>query len=537
MMDVFDYIVVGAGTAGCVLANRLSEDPRRSVLLIEAGLRPRSLWVDMPAGVSKLIFPGPHNWGFHTEPEPELSGRRIYAPRGRGLGGSSLINGMAFFRGHPQDYDDWRAAGNDGWGWSDVQPLFQRIERRDEALADAAAAAERGRSGEVRVTNPRYVHPSTMDFIESVKALGAPWNPDFNTHGPVGVGMIQFNIDGGVRHSADKAFLYPVLRQRSNLTVMTGAQVARVLLDDSRIATGLELQRRGGLSKVACRGEIILSAGAFGSPQILLNSGIGPADGLREAGVALRHELPGVGRDLQDHMYIHHTFDCDAPSSLNAEFRGARAIGHGLRYLLTRHGPLTTGASQACVFMPSSERVPRPDLQICFRPVSWVFTSDGTMEIGRTPQMTVSVCNLRPHSRGHVSIASSDPFAAPRIHANYLSTDWDRDVAVRSVKHVRSIFQQAPLAAHVSAEVAPGRQVESDEQILQYVRDSAQSMHHWAGTCRMGIDAGAVVDPQLRVRGVRGLRVADCSVLPSIVSANTNAVSFMVGEKAASLIH
>lgn len=532
MADIYDYIVVGAGTAGCVLANRLSENPKHSVLLVEAGKQPRSLWVDMPAGVSKLIFPGPYNWGFHTEPESELCGRRIYAPRGRGLGGSSLINGMAFFRGHPQDYDDWRTLGNEGWGWSDVQPLFRSIEHRE-----GAPDAERGLDGEIHVADPRYVHPSTRDFIEAVKGLGIPWNPDFNAHGPVGVGMIQFNIDRGARHSADKAFLYPVLKQRPNLTVMTDAQVARVLLDDGRTATGLELRLPSGLRQVACRGEIILSAGAFGSPQILMNSGIGPVDALRQAGVMVRHDLPGVGRNLQDHMYIHHTFDCDGPSSLNADFRGARAIGHGIRYLLTRQGPLTTGASQACVFMSSSEQVNRPDLQICFRPVSWVFTQNGTMEIGRRPQMTVSVCNLRPHSRGHVALAGGDPFGAPRIHANYLSTDWDRDVAVQSVKHVRSIFRHNPLASQVSGEVAPGREVATDAQILQYVRETAQSMHHWAGSCRMGVDAHAVVDPQLRVRGVRNLRVADCSVLPSIVSANTNAVSFMVGAKAATLIH
>ncbi len=533
MLDAYDYIIAGAGTAGCVLANRLSQDPARSVLLIEAGSRPRGLWINMPAGVSRLIFPGPYNWGFHTEPEAELANRRVYAPRGRGLGGSSLINGMAFFRGQPQDYEDWKALGIDGWGWNDLLPLFKKIERRDEG-----ASAQRGRSGELHVTDPVYVHGSTREFIAAAEAMGVAPNPDFNERGADGAGLIQFNIDKGERQSADKAFLYPVLRERPNLTVLTDAQVARVLLDDERNASGVELRTADGLvRRISCRREVILCAGAFGSPQLLLNSGIGPADALQEAGVPVRHVLPGVGRNLQDHMYIHHTFACDAEASLNAQFRGPRAILHGVRYLLTKKGPLTTGASQACVFVRSSEAVARPDLQICFRPVSWVFTPQGSMEIGRQPEFTVSVCNLRPDSRGRVKLAGNDPFAAPRIHANYLSAERDRTVAVQAVRTVRRIFEHQPLMQRVRAELAPGAAAQSDEQILSYVRETAQSMHHWAGTCSMGQGDDAVVDAELRVRGVRRLRVADCSVLPRIVSANTNAISYVVGEKASALIH
>lgn len=530
METPYDYIIAGAGTAGCLLANRLSRDASRSVLLIEAGERPRSLWVDIPAGVSKLIFPGPYNWGFHTEPEPQLANRRIYAPRGRGLGGSSLINGMAWFRGHPQDYEGWRALGLEGWGWSDIEPLFRAMERRESALPG------RGASGELHISDPSYVHGSTREFIAAAKAMGAPPNGDFNAGAPEGVGMIQFNIAGGMRHSADKAFLYPVLAQRPNLHILTGAQVGSVLFDDARRAVGLEVRVNGEIRQERCKGEVILAAGAFGSPQILLNSGIGPAVTLAEAGIAVRHAAPEVGRNLHDHLYIHHTFACDAESSLNAQFRGPRALLHGARYLLTRKGPLTTGASQAALFMRSSDAVSRPDLQICFRPVSWVFTPSGSLEIGRNPEFTVSVCNLQPRSRGHVAPAGGDAFGAPRIHANYLGDAWDRDVAVKAVRHVRTIFRHAPIAARVTAELAPGPAVTSDDEILDYVRNTAQSMHHWAGTCRMGADDDAVVDAALRVRGVANLRVADCSVLPRIVSANTNAVSYVVAEKAATLI-
>jgi choline dehydrogenase len=523
----YDTIVVGAGTAGCLLANRLSENTGRSVLLVEAGPRPRSLWVDMPAGVSKLIFPGPLNWGFQTEPEAELKNRRVYAPRGRGLGGSSLINGMAFFRAQPQDYDDWQALGIEGWGWQDVLPLYKKLEQREHA-----SSAQRGTTGEIRITDPRYVHPATHAVIEAGKAHGIAYNPDFNASSADGIGMIQFNIKNGARHSADKAFLYPVLKDRPNLQVLTGAQVARVRFDGRR-ATGIDVVVDGTQQTIDCRGEVILCAGAFGSPQILMNSGVGAGDALQALGIPVVHDLPGVGQNLQDHLYIHHTFGCDAASSLNADFRGLKSLWHGARYLLTRRGPLTTGASQACAFVKSSDEVTRPDLQICFRPVSWVFEPDGTMVIGKTPELTVSVCNLRPDSRGSVQLAGSDPLGAPKIFANYLSSERDQDIAVKAVRKVRGIFQHAPLASRISEERVPGPAAQTDAQILDYVRGSAQSMHHWAGTCQMGTGADAVVDARLRVHGLDNLRVADASILPRIVSANTNAVTFMVAEKAA----
>jgi choline dehydrogenase len=529
MTKIYDYIVVGAGTAGCLLANRLSSRKDKKVLLVEAGPRPRSLWVNMPAGVSKLIFPGPLNWGFQTEEEPYLHNRRVYAPRGRGLGGSSLINGMGFFRGQAQDFDDWHALGVTGWSWDELLPLYMKLETRP-----GTRSPRRGVSGELYISDARFVHPATHDFIAAARASGIPYNGDFNDASAEGVGPIQFNIKGGARHSSDKAFLYTVEKSRANLEILTGAQVARVLVEDAA-ATGIEVVEQGERRTIRCSGEVILCAGAFGSPHLLMHSGLGPGSELQSLGIPVRADLPGVGRNLQDHLYIHHTFGCDPRSSMNASFTGVRALLHGARYLLTRGGPLTTGASQACAFVKSSPQVSRADLQIAFRPVSWSFGSDGTLTIGKDPELTVSVCNLRPGSRGCVRLASADPLAAPRIQANYLGTEGDRDIAVKAVRTVRRIFGHAPLASHITAEKAPGPGVGTDTDILDYVQRTAQSMHHWAGSCRMGADADtdAVVDSQLRVRGVRRLRVADASVLPRIVSANTNAVTYLVAEKAA----
>jgi choline dehydrogenase len=319
----YDYIIVGAGTAGCLLANRLSQDPAVSVLLLEAGPRPRGLWVRMPAGVSKLIFPGPMNWGFSTEPEPHLNGRQIYAPRGRGLGGSSLINGMAFFRGQPEDYDSWSQFGVDGWHWRDVLPYFRKLEQRVQGDARV-----RGRDGELAVTDPRYLHASSLDFIRAGVNSGIPANDDFNASSADGIGPIQFTIRDGERHSSSRAFLEPV-KSRPNLQVLTGAHATRIVLAGGR-ATGVEILQGGHKRVLPARREVILCAGAFGSPALLQLSGIGPGAELQRLGIPVARELPGVGRNLQDHMYIHHTYRTTPGSSLNASIQGWRSVLHGV---------------------------------------------------------------------------------------------------------------------------------------------------------------------------------------------------------------
>lgn len=519
----YDYIVVGGGTSGTILANRLSRNPQNSVLLIESGKKPQNFWINMPAGVSRLIFPGTYNWGFNTEAEPHLKGRSIYAPRGRGLGGSSLINGMAYFQGQPEDFDAWHAQGCTGWDWAHIQPLYRKVQAVDAQGSGLHVAA------------PRYVHPASHDFIASVQQLGVPLNTDFNASTTDGAGVIPFSIQNGVRHNGHRAFIAPVQGQRSNLEVMTDAQAERILLEGNR-AVGVALVLDCVQLTVRSRKEVVVSAGAFGSPQLLLKSGIGDAAYLQAQGIAVTAHLPGVGQNLQDHMYIHHTYACTPASSLNAEFRGLNAIWHGMNYVFRKQGPLTSGASQAVAFVRSSDAVDRPDLQICYRPVSWVFDQHGTMQIGKTPEMTVSVCNLRPTSRGQILLGKKGAPKDIQIFANYLSTENDQDIAVRSVKQTRAIFKVGPVAERVTQEITPGSAVQSDAEILDYVRNTAQSMHHWAGTCKMGADAQAVVDPELRVYGIQGLRVADASIIPNIVSANTNAVSYVIGEKAAELI-
>ncbi len=527
--SMYDYIVIGAGSAGCVLANRLSEDPSVRVLLLEAGPKPTNPWVRIPAGMSRLFLPNPLNWSYFTEPEAELEGRKVYWPRGKTLGGSSAINGLAYVRGHAMDYDGWRQLGLAGWGWDDVLPYFKKSENRE-----TGETSHHGVGGNLSVSDPPVRHPAARDFIESGVASGIARNGDLNGPEQAGIGFLQFTMDKGRRHSTNDAFLGPA-RGRPNLDIQTEAHTQRIRIKDGR-ATGV-VYRQGGVEREAdAAREVILSAGALNSPQILMLSGLGPAAHLMEHGIPVVADLSGVGENLQDHLYVHYVARVTPESSVNARLRGVRAYLEGAQYLLTRGGLLTLAASQACAFVEGLPGAGHPDLQINFRPLSFDFLPTGELAIGKTPCVTASVCYLRPQSRGRIRLGGADPALAPVIHANYLTAEADRQAMVAGVNWIRRIFGTAPLKDRVLAEELPGPEVRTDADILAFVRRMSQSMYHPVGTARMGNDAGAVVDERLRVRGIAGLRVVDASIMPLIPSGNTNAPTIMVAEKGAAMI-
>ncbi len=529
-MNDYDYIIVGAGSAGCVLANRLSADANIKILLLEAGPRDKSMWLHIPAGLSRVFFHKTLNWGYFTEPEPHLKHRRIYWPRGKTLGGSSAINGLAYVRGQPLDYDDWRQSGNAGWGWDDVLPYFLKSERQQRGASELHNA-----NGPLSVDDPVVRHSTAKAFIEAARNAGVPENEDFNGRQQEGVGFLQFTVRNGARHSTATAFLRPVT-SRKNLTVETEALTRRILFEGRR-AIGVEYEQHGEIKQAKAGREVILSAGAINSPHILLLSGVGPERQLREKGIDVAHDLPGVGENLHDHMYVHYTCETRPGHSINGEVAGMRLLPHVLDYYLRGRGYLTMGASQVCAFvrgLPGSER---PDLQINFRPMSSEFTPEGKLVPHSYPGMTASCCFLRPQSRGRVFLKSSDPKAAPAMVANYLSDPTDVSAMLSGVGWMRKIFASAPLKSLVVAEKAPGARRRTDAEILEYIEDFAQSMYHPVGTCKMGQDTMAVVDEKLRVRGIEGLRVVDASIMPTISSGNTNAPSIMIAEKGADMIN
>lgn len=530
-MDNWDYVIIGAGSAGCALAARLSEDAAVRVLLLEAGGRNDNVLVRMPAGVGQLIKQkSAHNWGFWTEPEPHLNDRRLWWPRGRGLGGSSAINGMVYMRGHPLDYDEWRQMGLAGWGWDDVLPVFKRLEGHHRGAGEL-----HGGDGPLRVSKGESSSPFYAALVEAGRQAGYPVTDNFNGADFEGFGPYDLTIADGRRWSTAEAYLRPALG-RANLKVETDAHTTHIRIEGGR-ATGVDyaVGKRRTPRVAATAGEVLLCAGAVQSPHILQLSGIGAPERLRAAGVPVVHALPGVGENLQDHLDVIMNWRSRGLESVYAVTRGLRQFGIGLRYLLRGTGPGRQNFLESGAFIPSRPGLSRPDIQI--HGVLAIMRDHGKVKPGEDG-FSLHLCQLRPESRGRVGLHSADPFADPTIAANYLATPEDRRVLREAVRIGRRVVGQEALAPYRGDELAPGDAVTSDADVDAWVRATAETIYHPVGTCRMGAkdDALAVVDARLRVRGLAGLRVIDASVMPTLVSSNTNAPTIMIAEKAADMI-
>lgn len=528
MQKVYDYIVIGAGSAGCVLADRLSASGEHSVLLLEAGGKDRNIWIHVPLGYGRTFFNRTVNWMFETEPQPGLNDRRIAQPRGKCLGGSSSINGLLYVRGQRQDYDGWRDLGNRGWGYDDVLPLFKRSEDQQRG-----ANPWHGAGGPLPVTDLPEKHPIAEAFIAAGVKAGVPRNPDFNGERQEGIGTFQATAKRGLRYSTAKSFLRQALK-RPNLDLLMHAQVTKILFDGVR-ASGVAFLHEGRPGEVAARREIILSAGAIQSPQILQLSGIGPGGLLRQHGIPVVKELPGVGENLQDHVQARFIFETKQKITLNDDMANPlRQVRMGLNYIFTRKGPLGWWAGIAGAFIKTRPELDRPDVQFHLYP----FSTDRKDRPILHPfsGFTLTVCQVRPYSRGYVRIKSADPMVPPAISPNYLGDPRDAEVLAAGMQMAKKVAAAEPLASMIKSEKEPGPSVRSDEELLAFLRAKAMSVYHPVGTCRMGHDDNAVVDDELKVHGVVGLRVVDASIMPTLTSGNTNAPSIMIGEKGAELV-
>ncbi len=529
-----DFIIVGAGSAGCVLADRLTADGRHRVLLIEAGGTDRRFYIQMPLGYGKLFYDPAVNWLYRTEPDPGLAGQRDHWPRGKVLGGSSSINAMVYTRGHASDYDDWRAAGNPGWGWDEVRAAYLAIED-----TEAGGDAWRGTGGPLFVSANRHdLHPLVHSFIAAGEAAGLPHNPDFNGARQEGVGIYQMTIRNGRRNSAARAFLHPAMR-RPNLQVITQALVTRIVIEDGR-ATGVEVRKGDRVSVIRAGREVILSGGAINSPQLLQLSGIGPGAVLAAHGIAVARENPNVGAHLTDHQGINYTWRMSVPT-LNEVLRpwwGKLAVG--LRYLATQRGPLSLSINHGGGFFRTRADLDRPNMQLYMQAFSTLLPREGERPVltpDPFPGMSLGLSNCRPASRGHIRIRSADPTQPPAITANAFSTNNDVEEMLDAVKFLRHLAAQPPLRRLIAEELRPGPECQSDEALIEDFRRRSGTVYHPSCTCRMGPDAlSSVVDPRLRVHGVGGLRVCDASVFPTLIGGNTNAPAIMVGWKGAEMI-
>jgi choline dehydrogenase len=520
----YDYIIVGAGSAGCVLANRLTASGRHRVLLMEAGPRDRDPWIHVPLGYGKLFTKSSVNWRYDSEPEPQLNARKVYSPRGKVLGGSSSINGLVYIRGQREDFDAW---GIPGWGFDDLLPYFKRSEDQSRG-----ADAWHGVGGPQAVSDLPDRHELCDAFIAAAGEVGIPRNDDFNGASQEGAGYYQATTRNGRRSSTATGFLRPAER-RANLTVMTNALATRVLFDGTR-AVGVEYRRGDTPRQVRAAREVLLAAGAFNSPQLLQLSGVGARELLAAHGLPVVAELRGVGEDLQDHFYVRTVWRCTRPITFNDDMASwRRKLAVGLKYLIARRGPLTVSAGYAGAFARTRSELARPDVQFYFINFSAPKAGEALHPFSA---FTCSMCPLQPQSRGSVRIRSADPRQAPAIRYNFLSTEDDRSTAIAGLKLLRRLVRSPAMRPYVAAEEAPGERVQSDADWLGFCREAGGSVYHPVATCRMGTDANAVTDPRLRVRGVSGVRVIDASVMPAVVSGNINAAVIAVAEKGADLV-
>ena len=529
MQEKYDYIIVGAGSAGCLLANRLSANPNNSVLLIEAGRKDNNLWLHIPVGYFRTMNNPKFDWMYKLEKDKGLNNRRIDWPRGKVLGGSSALNGLLYIRGDRHDYDNWQRLGNDGWSYDEVLEYFKKFECQENGENEY-----HGVDGELKVSNLRLKREIAELFIKASQEIGIPYNPDCNGEQQEGVGYFQQTSFKGFRRSSYRSFLNRKIRNRKNLTIVTDTQISKLLFKDKRVIGVNCIQSNNQPDKtIYANNEVILSAGSISSPQILQLSGIGDAKQLEKLGIDVVHNNPAVGKNLQDHLQVRMVFKTNTRTlndELNTWWKKALI---GLQYFIFRTGPLTLSASQVYVFTNTSLDGSRPNIQFHMQPLSADKPGDGVHPFSA---FTMSICNLRPESRGEVTINSADPTQLPKIIPNYLSTEGDRKIAIDSIKVARKIAEADSLKKHIIDEYVPGQSFISDEELLEAAKNNSQSIYHPVGTCKMGHDENSVVDERLKVHGIYGLRVVDASIMPELVSGNTNAPTMMIAEKAAEMI-